>query len=395
MQINSAFSSVSGKIKILLMAVPDTGDVAHYERIRALLLDGPKSASLLVWCNNEWVREELAQWLAAQVGPSVSVQQHKVGEAMPMQARCVLLSPSAHSATPYSRWVRDPYLFRWADQGMVSILGSSAAKNEDGSWAQDYLSKLNVDGLDIFFSEQKTFPVAGGNILFDRDFVMVGARQFRAANAEIGPEQGKNNLLANLNGATSQFERVIEIGSHTAHEPQKLVHIDLYLSLTGCQQQSSGKYGVLVGHCVQVCGAAAPDPVLATTVARMNEYLDAVATTLEAENFAVLRNPIPVLQKENVNESYLCAYNNCLTEVAESGRKVWLASLTHGQESAEHHAQLLDLEHQNARIWESLGFEVKFVRADFHSILDDQGSLHCITNEFLRAPTDAFPQVDF
>jgi hypothetical protein len=394
MQINSAFSSVSGKIKILLVAVPDTGDVAHYERIRALLLDGPKSASLLVWCNNEWVREELEQWLAENAS-GVSVQQHKVGEFMPMQARCVLLSPSAHGAASYSRWVRDPYLFRWADQGMVSVLGSTAAKNEDGSWAQDYLSRLKVDGLDIFFSEQKTFPVAGGNILFDRDFVMVGARQFRAANAEIGSEQGKNNLLTNLNGATSQFKRVIEIGSHTAHEPQKLVHIDLYLSLTGCQQQSTGKYGILVGRCVQVCGGTAPDPVLATAVARMNEYLDAVAATLETENFAVLRNPIPVLQKENVNESYLCAYNNCLTEVDEDGRKVWLASLTHGQAQSDSFAQLADLEAENARIWESLGFEVKFVRADFHSILDDQGSLHCITNEFLRVPTDAFPQVDF
>ena len=33
------------------------------------------------------------------------------------------------------------------------------------------------------------------------------------------------------------------------------------------------------------------------------------------------------------------------------------------------------------------GFEVRLVDANFHTILDDQGSLHCMTNEIRRTAT--------
>lgn len=383
MQINNQFSSIRGKIKILMVAVTDLDGTDQYERILALLNSLRDHTGLLVWCNSQAALTRLEAWMNQN---GAHVGRRLLGEEIPAEFRCILLAPeSAMTLTQYTHWVRDPFVWKREENGNLALLGSVDAKNEDSMWGILHLKKLKIAGMGQVALKKGAIPVAGGNLLFDEDFVLVGAKQFRESHKGVGSEEGKKRLLNIMNGNDSgrPLSRVIEIGAHTDQEPPKLVHLDLYLSLTGIRE--NGRCVALLGRCEAVNGKADPNPDVQRMIGGMNEYLDAVAGQLTAEGFAVRRNPLPVLQKRNASESYLCAYNNCLTEVTEGQRPaVWLARLTHRQEAADHYEHLKRLEDENIALWENLGFEVRLVEANFHSILDDQGSLHCITNEVLR-----------
>lgn len=383
MQINNQFSSISGKIGILLVAVTDNDGADQYERLLALRKSLREHTSLLVWCNSRSALERFGAWLQER---GVTAERRQLGDRLPAQFGCLLLAPSEETGlTFYSHWVRDPFVWKWNGPEGPLLLESRDAENEDSLWGLLHLKHLRFDGAGAVTVKRLALPVAGGNLLFDEDFVLAGAKQLRQSAARTGEADPAAALLQTMNGTgnTQPFRRVIAVGNHTEREPPKLIHIDLYLSLTG--QRREGRYLILLGRCEQVCGSAAPDPDLARSVAQMNAYLDAVENQLTDAGFAVERNPIPVLQMRNTDESYLCAYNNCLTEVADGARPaVWLARLSFGQENKDYYEALLRLERANIDRWEQAGFEVRMVDANFHSILDDQGSLHCITNEVLR-----------
>lgn len=381
MQINNQFSSIRGKIGVLMAAVTHIDGADQYERILALLRALPGHAGLLVWCNSRDVMTSVRDWMAER---GVTPECRLLNEPLPAQFRCLLVSPEDERAlTFYSHWVRDPFVWKWDEPDNLILLGSEDAENEDSLWAHLHLRALNFEGRGGVNVQARAIPVAGGNILFDEDFVMVGAKQFRESAAGSDNADARSRLLAALNGNGQLFTRVIEIGAHTGMEPPKLIHIDLYLSLTGMREND--RYVVLVGRCEAVRDTPSPDPDLARSVEQMNAYLDAVASQLSAQQFSVRRNPVPVVQKRNALASYLCAYNNCLVEVAEDRPPVvWLAKLSHGQESAGYFEQIRRMENENISLWQDLGFEVRMVEADFHTILDDQGSLHCITNEVIR-----------
>ena len=387
MQINSLFSSVRGKIKILLVAVSNNDGADQYGRILALLHTLSAHTGLLVWCNSRAVAEGFADWLGQR---GIQAECRTLAEPIPAQFRCVLLTPDdSGSLTFYSHWVRDPFLWKPNANGGLTLLESQDAQHEDALWGLLHLKNLHFEGAGAVALKSRAVPVAGGNILFDEDFVLVGAKQLRQSAAFNRQSDYTGDLLQLLNGDDKgqPFQRVIVIGEHTEQEPPKLIHIDLYLSLTG-QRDASGHYLVFVGQCELLSGASSPDPDLSRSVAQMNAYLDAVEKQLLDAGFGVLRNPVPVLQKRNTKESYLCSYNNCLTEVADGQQAlVWLARLSRGQEAEGWYEDLLRLEQANIDLWQGAGFEVRLVDANFHTILDDQGSLHCMTNEIWRTQT--------
>lgn len=383
MQINSLFSSVRGKIRILLVAVTNNDGADQYERIQALFQVLSAHTGLLVWCNSGAVADSFAAWLADR---KIQAGRRTLAEPIPAQFSCMLLAPDeAGSLTFYSHWVRDPFLWMPNTNGGLTLLESQDAQHEDALWGRLHLKNLRFEDRGAISLKSQAIPVAGGNILFDEDFVMVGAKQIRQSAAFNKQSDFSGDLLRIMNkDEQGPFRRVIVIGEHTEQEPPKLIHIDLYLSLSG-QRDAMGRYLVFVGRCELLSCTPAPDPDLLRSVAQMNEYLDAVEQQLSDAGFGVRRNPVPVLQMHNEKASYLCSYNNCLTEVAEGQMPVvWLARLSRGQETEAWYEALLRMENDNIDLWRSAGFEVRLVDANFHSILDDQGSLHCMTNEIWR-----------
>ncbi len=382
MQINNQFSSIRGKIRVLMMAVTNIDGTDQYERILAVLHTLSEHTGLLVWCNSQSVQATFHTWLQEK---GVEAELRLIGEIIPRSFHCMLLAPKEKSdLTFYSHWVRDPFLWKWDEPGALTLLGSVSAKNEDSLWPYLHLKALNLEGLGPVAVHGRAVPVAGGNILFDEDFVMVGAKQFRDG-LNSGDEQIYRQRLTDVMNGTGNsrpFVRLIEIGDAAGQEPPKLIHLDLYMSLTGARIE--GRYVILVGRATLAAGSEAPDTDLIRSIEQINKYLDAVTEQLIQSGFYVRRNPIPVLQKRNEAESYLCAYNNCLTEVSEDKSVVWLAKLSYQQEAAPYFNHLKQLEDENVALWKELNFEVRLIEANFHTILDDQGSLHCITNEVLR-----------
>ena len=176
------------------------------------------------------------------------------------------------------------------------------------------------------------------------------------------------------------MRRAIEIGEGQA--PQPLGHLDLYLSLSGVQEE--GRYVVLVGRCV-LLPAARVQPALERQVEQLNAYLDRVAACLSGMNFRVKRNPIPVWQGRQAAEADFLVYNNCLLEVAEgTAPVVYLPQLSFGRPPGPGTEALVQLENDNIALWQALGFEVRLIRAAFQKALASLGALHCLSNEILR-----------
>ena len=381
MYASTIFSSVEGRIKILLMAAPDPGDRDQTGRISAVLNVLPADAGLLVWCNFAADRDALQSWLQTAHG-DIEILKSDAGSPLPADFRCLVISP-AREKENYSHWVRDPLLFCWGNGKSVGILKSRGAKLEDQSWPEKYFGKIKIGNLAFTVNKQTFLPVAGGNFLCHHNTVFVGHHQFAAFSADAGIPAAQEQLLNALN-ERGRFTRVIRIGETAAREPTRLPHIDLYLTLTGIRRGWRKKYVVLLGECVAVHKDRAPDADVDNIAAGINRYLNAVEKQLVDEGFEPLRIPLPLIASDALHNAGLCSYNNCLVQRSDSGNTVWLPRYTYDREPEPWYGALKTAEEAVTKTWESLGYSVRFVDANFHSILDEYGSLHCITQEIRR-----------
>lgn len=381
MYASNIFSSIEGRIKTLLMAAPDPGDRDQTGRISAMLSVLPSDAGLLVWCNYAADRDALQAQLQV-MHKDIKILRGDAGSPLPADFRCLVISPAGEREN-YSHWVRDPLLFCWGNGKPVGILRSRGAKLEDQSWPEKYWGKTKIGNLTFTVNKQIFLPVAGGNFLCHQNTVFVGHHQFAAFAAETGIQATTEQLLKTLN-EYGNFSRVIRIGETTAHEPTRLPHIDLYLTLTGICRGWRKKYVVLLGKCMAIHKDRRPDADVDNIAAGINRYLDAAEKQLKAEGFEPLRIPLPLIASDTLRNAALCSYNNCLVQRADPENTVWLPRYTFEREPEPWYAALKTAEEAVTKTWKSLGYSVRFVDANFHSILDEYGSLHCITQEIRR-----------
>jgi hypothetical protein len=157
---------------------------------------------------------------------------------------------------------------------------------------------------------------------------------------------------------------------------QPIFHIDMFLSLAG-RNPDDGRYRVLVGSptaAAELLGEPVPDHALPLA-------FDEVAAQLERLGFEVIRTPLPRVYvdfpDERLRRWYFATSNNCLVELTDASRRVWLPTYGHGPWEA-----LRATDEANRRIWEDLGFEVVQL-GDFHYFAQAFGALHCI-KKYLR-----------
>ena len=378
MRNSNVISSVAGSIKMLLMAAPDLSDQDQINRIIALQKVLQDDTGLVVWCNCAADRDKLWEIIRLKLNGAVILK----GDAealLPSRFRVLLISP-AEATEKYSHWVRDPFLFFQRGGQLVGLVKSKAAKVEDQTWADKYIGKLNIENLLVSINDQIFLPMAGGNMLFDQDFILIGYHQIASYYTSNGRSQVDNQIKKSLEERVG-VKRIIAIGEKAANEPHLLPHIDLYLTLTGRRGAQSGKYIVLLGECF-ILNDQHPDT---QNIAKgINRYLDIVLKQLLAEGFEVIRTPLPLIGKGSSSRAYLCTYNNCLVSCGALSKTVWLPRYTFGVSHEPWYEAMKIAENKNVSIWESMVYEVRFVDANFHSIVDDKGSLHCITQELLR-----------
>ena len=357
------------------MAAPDN-EPQHFGRIASMCRQLNEDAGLVVWCNSSFVAKDLKKYLEDR---GIRVQLESADSILPCESKCILLYP--HNVMEcYSKWVRDSFVFGPLESdGSITVVNTSVPKESDASWVENYLQKLQFDnGTRLHFLPYQT-PGAGGNLMADGEVCLIGANQ-------IGPEMQKESFRAAFLPGNNDKTPWKEVRGSSDRIPSRLAHLDLYLSFTGCTRNPPDRQIVFLAECKFL--GSSNQSILRSEVESLNEYLNQVAFNLEEMGFDVVRNPAPLLHNPENNASYLCAINNCLVEVTQLSRTVWLPSLTCEQESYAHYQQLQDVEKENDALWAELGFEVRIVEGNFHDLFDEIGALHCITNELMREPPD-------
>jgi hypothetical protein len=171
-----------------------------------------------------------------------------------------------------------------------------------------------------------------------------------------------------------EWTQILYAGTGT-HQP--IFHIDMFITLTG--RSPSGRYRVLVGSptdAARLLGEPALDHA-------MGPIFDDVARQLIAQNFEVIRNPLPLTYVDDPDSRtrtwYFATSNNCLVQVDDvAGNHVWLPTYGHGP-----WADLRATDDANKQVWEQLGFTVHQL-ADFHVFAQSLGSVHCIKKYLAR-----------
>lgn len=366
------------------MSAPDLNDKDQTGRISAMLDKLQDGTGLLVWCNAAKDRDVLHQEIQ-KVHRHIIILKGDVGMPVPTDFRCCIISP-AEGKENYTHWVRDPFLCRRGNSQSIEVLKSSGAKLEDQLWSEKYLGKVNIGNTPVTVNTQIYLPVSGGNLLFDHDFILVGHHQFRRHIKDGDIAAAKAKLL-NALSKYGQFSRVITVGRTALYEPFRLPHIDLYINLVGCGYKSYPQqhiYTMLLGECCTIWGDQPPNADINNIVVGINRYLEAVKDQLIEEGFDIRRIPLPLIAGDHQEKGRLCSFNNCLVERCAEGNKVWLPRYTYNGTGEPWYPALISAEEQVSAVWDSLGYDVYFVDADFHSILDENGSLHCITQEIWR-----------
>ena len=158
---------------------------------------------------------------------------------------------------------------------------------------------------------------------------------------------------------------------------QPIFHIDMFVSLTG-RNEATGKYRVLVGSpamAAELLGDEPPDHAMAPV-------FDDIAANLAQQGFEVVRNPLPLTYVDDTARRerfwYFATANNCLVEITEDAKTVWLPTYGHGP-----WRDLAVVDRRNKEIWEGLGFTVVEL-GDFNPFTQGLGSVHCIKKYLAR-----------
>jgi hypothetical protein len=228
-------------------------------------------------------------------------------------------------------------------------------------------------------------------MLIAGDFVFIGTDSLDAVSAHaittliplhykiipIGcadpvPEQ----LALNVRSGGAKWREIF----HHHNRPgtrQPLFHIDMFMSLAG--RDADGQPILLIG-----------DPSLAAQILDTSPHprslgtcFDAIADTLIAQGMSVIRNPLPMIYMDDVEQRtrtwFYASSNNVLVQQSDSeGDIVWMPQYGH-----DNWPELEQTDAANRKIWEDLGFDVRFI-PDAQKLAENLGGLHCMANVLSR-----------
>ena len=305
----------------------------------------------------------------------------------------------------------------WAEDGYVAVadVGSEPERTflvEPFSfprYGDSLIADLIAEATDVQATQAPLY-FQGGNVLSGDDFILIGsdyltqtletwrtsapvllgdgppAEQVRAMFIRTFDPQRRlhfiglsrpipDDLLAPRTIEVDGEQWTEEVGAG-AGSLQPIFHIDMFLSMAG-RDADSGRYRVLVGSpaaAAEILGEPVPDHALALA-------FDEIARRLRRLGFQVIRTPLPRVYVDFPNERlrqwYFATSNNCLVEITETAKRVWLPTYGHGPWEA-----LAATDEANRAIWEGLGFEVTQL-GDYHYFAQNLGALHCI-KKYLR-----------
>lgn len=328
----------------------------------------------------------------------------------------------------FSLWAQDAFLVAKHPQkttpGIIIHPSEYPRENRsnDGSIAKEVADRHPAGYTSCTFP----VPIEAGNVLVAEDFILIGQDEIlrsqyseaqfiqlfldffgtkkklitiRCKAQPFTPILGKD-LKRSIPKLTNSSVVITPDGSqHTIYswrgKEQPIFHIDLFVNLLG--RNSKGQQIILVGEPVsgfdhrffngeeQILNEQIKD---ATN--RINESIKNIKQDLDSYNipYQILRNPLPLTSYTYAPYTswYWASYNNCLVEITDKQKNVWLPSY-HNKENTEnlHWEQLQKFDKKNEQIFRQNGFNINLFNHDFHALAVNSGALHCMTKCLKRS----------
>lgn len=354
-------SSAHGKIEKLLLAIPEYSE--HENHIRVLIDDILKK--LPEYCQVEIVVQDNVDTIS--MVKSI-IDNHNTTR------RCHIIVKKGIENLKF--WIQDPFIVT-SNSKEIKLLTPSNQQNS--------IVKF-LENSRIYPVQRVPISFHGGNILVADDFVLIGANHYVINQkqlldtferpTDINLDAETKNLLKEYLGVNMEIIPVGNSKYHNQSMVEPFPHIDLYITLAG--RNTQGQYQLLVGKTV----AANPkDYHLANS---LNHCIEPIVAELTKKGFAIIRNPIPLTRgKVFEGDTYYCYYNNCLVEIDNGTKRVWIPTFGHDKWSE----QLKEYDTKNKEIWHQLGFDV-IELMNFHPFVNHGGGIHCITKCIKRVSTE-------
>lgn len=268
-------------------------------------------------------------------------------------------------------------------------------------------------------------PFAGGNVLAGDTFVIMGPHEtsFDAIKKDQGAWLGQRLILLEspiiTNEVFFRWTKQEHTEDNVLHQygakslEQGIYHIDLFITLAGKNQ--AGEQQLIIGE--PVLGFQLEDncpkdirdlidAIMETSKSAINQMVASLERQLKGFNipYIIKKTPLPLTYYDGVNKKKKqvrtwawASYHNCLVEQYQKDGKtiaqVILPSYGTSSNYSQHvYAQLAppvncgdwsDLAYYDKihyDFWESLGYEVVQLKADFNPFAEQAGSLNCISN---------------
>jgi hypothetical protein len=257
----------------------------------------------------------------------------------------------------------------------------------------------------------------GGNVLIGDDFFLIGAdypanslQYIKNGVLHVPPRQSPQDFIKGLYRRYLERDRSLHYIGSTVPVPiqttrpvtvngeewteticagnakgtvQPLFHIDMFLTLVGRGDhgsRGSKTYRIMVGDpskAYALLGGTAPPHA-------MQSVFDNIASSLATLGFDVIRNPLPLVYMDDVENKqrrwYFATANNALVQNGPT-KEVWLPTYGHGAWNA-----LEKTDNANKKLWEELGFTTHML-GDFHPFAENLGAVHCIKKYLARGTT--------
>jgi len=336
----NVISSAHGRIEKLLLAIPEYSE--HENHVRTLI--GDILEKLPEYCQVEFVVQDNVDTIS--MVKSI-IDNHNTTR------RCHIIVKEGLENLKF--WIQDPFIVT-SDSKEIKLLTPS---NQDNSIIK-------------FLENNQIYPVQRVPIRINQKQLLDTSE--RPADINLDAETKK--LLKEYLGVNMEIIPVGNSKYHNQSVVEPFPHIDLYITLAG--RNTQGQYQLLVGETV----AANPkDYYLANS---LNQCIEPIVAELTKKGFDIIRNPIPLTRdKVFEGDTYYCYYNNCLVEIDNGTKRVWMPTFGHNEWSE----QLKKYDAENKEIWSRLGFDV-IELMNFHPFVNHGGGIHCVTKYIKRVSTE-------
>jgi hypothetical protein len=412
-----AVMTANGRIEYLLMKTDDDYQAEYFAILLELLMKMPPYTRFILYCTSEQKRAEAAAFLRASKFLRFRETGSNIRPARP--PKCMLIAPTGNINQKGTPWIRDTFFVKWDSSTQTAFLSETASQRG----AEKDLAEFLEQSGDIFPKVEAgpdfmELPLVGGNVLLVDQYVLVGYQDTNGMpRAEL--ERQVKNLFNTM--PDTPFQTVLVVGEPAAKKiPEFLkhlfaffkdstpaetrsiprfadmfLHLDMFLTVAGVKGANQ-KPVLFLARAECLCTLSNTSDQEQKILSVWNAYMDLIDQELEP-HFDVRRNPVPLfIEYRPLNEDgknilrirpvgiFFGAYNNCLVEVSEGTRRVWLPGISRISYYSVHRKALDAIEQKNREMWEGLDFEVSVIEADFYKLLLGYSALHCITNELAR-----------